>query len=291
MKIAAWLLSRREELNPEEGGGSAAAPEDWRQALPEHYEVEGKDDKGQPVKTKVSLRSAKTFEKFKDVAGVARGYLELERKAGDGVKIPGADAKPEERRAFYDKLGVPKDASGYDINVPKLEGASIREETLAKAKAIALKHGVATAALQELTNTVLEDMAGSRDQMVKAWQDSHEETIEKEWGANLKPNAERARRTFEQFFGGKEGDVAKLLVATGLEHHPGILKGFYEISKHFREHPYISGEVVGEIGAKEAEARRSQIRTELSKDGIADRDRSRLQAELERLLQAQYGTG
>lgn len=287
MKLAAWLLSSREEGAPDPENGAGGS---WRDQLPEFDEVAGKNDKGEPVTNKVPLRGDLSLKDIKDLPGLARAYRDTKKMVGAATKIPGADAKLEERRAFYDKLGVPKDVDGYKVEVPKYEGVTIRDDTMAKVKGLALKHGVLPAALQELTNAVVEDMAGSREQMVKAWQDSHEETIEKEWGENLKANAERARRTFETFFGGKDGEVAKLMVATGLEHHPGILKGFYALSKHFREHPYISGEVAGEMGAKEAEGKRSALRQELMKDSTTEADRRRILGEIERLARAQYGS-
>lgn len=287
MKLAAWLLSRREEA---EGAGGGSGDGSWRDQLPDNYEVDAKDDKGQPVKTMIPLRGDKMLERYKTIEELARGHIELRKTASASIaKVPGADAKPEERRAFYDKLGVPKDVEGYKVEVPTYEGVTIRDDTMVKVKGLALKHGVLPAALQELTNAVVEDMAGSREQMVKAWRDSHEETIEKEWGENLKANAERARRTFEQFFGGKDGEVGKLLKATGLEYHPGILKGFYELSKHFREHAYIGGDVSGEQTKADIRRKIDTKLVEFSKIE-SDRDRAKLSREMEGLYRALYGS-
>ncbi len=60
---------------------------------------------------------------FKDPAAVLGSYRNLEKLHGvpaeQLVKLPGADAKPEDWAPIYDKLGRPKTADMYDVPLPE----------------------------------------------------------------------------------------------------------------------------------------------------------------------------
>lgn len=45
--------------------------------------------------------------------------INQEKLLGNAIRIPGKDAKPEEREAFLNKLGRPEKAEGYEFAVPK----------------------------------------------------------------------------------------------------------------------------------------------------------------------------
>lgn len=52
------------------------------------------------------------LDKFKDVNGLAKSYLELETKLGEGFKMPETD---EDKAKLFAKLGRPGDAEGYEL--------------------------------------------------------------------------------------------------------------------------------------------------------------------------------
>jgi hypothetical protein len=87
----------------EAGGGGAAAPE-WLGGLPE------------------DLRGDATLGRYKSLEDFARGHVELRKVAGSRVIVPAADADDATRAQFYEAIGRPKDAGGYEFEVP--EGAS-----------------------------------------------------------------------------------------------------------------------------------------------------------------------
>ncbi|MBO5997946.1 MAG: hypothetical protein J6P93_05415 [Alphaproteobacteria bacterium] len=61
--------------------------------------------------------------KFLDAKGnlnadaLLQSYLELEKKMGTMVHIPASDASDDERKAFYQKLGVPTNAEDYHLEI------------------------------------------------------------------------------------------------------------------------------------------------------------------------------
>ena len=57
----------------------------------------------------------KRLTKFTNISDLAKSYAELEGKIGNSIVKPGKDATAEETSAFYEKLGRPKDASGYSL--------------------------------------------------------------------------------------------------------------------------------------------------------------------------------
>lgn len=58
------------------------------------------------------------FADFDDPQKLAKSYAETKRLVGQKLGIPAADATPEAKAAFYEQLGVPKEAAGYGLGVP-----------------------------------------------------------------------------------------------------------------------------------------------------------------------------
>lgn len=54
--------------------------------------------------------------RFKSHNDLGKSYLELERRLGASVVLPGKDAKPEEVEAFYKRLGRPDSKDGYELD-------------------------------------------------------------------------------------------------------------------------------------------------------------------------------
>lgn len=71
--------------NTGEGGG-AGAPPDWRAALPE------------------AIRADPSLASFKDVGALAESFIQTKSLVGASVRPPGPNAKPEDKKAFVDRL-------------------------------------------------------------------------------------------------------------------------------------------------------------------------------------------
>lgn len=66
--------------------------------------------------------------RFKSQNQLAKSYLELERRLGSSVMPPGQNATPEERAAFYEKLGRPKSSDEYKFDPVFLPDGVTRAE-------------------------------------------------------------------------------------------------------------------------------------------------------------------
>lgn len=83
------------------------------------------DDKGtfKAGWTKVYGLPETLEKKFTTPEGLLKSYTSLERMLGqDKVVVPGPNSTPEERAAFYEKLGRPATPEGYGIKMPEKIG-------------------------------------------------------------------------------------------------------------------------------------------------------------------------
>ena len=97
-----------ENATPEAKVETPAPAADWRESFGE-------------------FKSAAEFEKFKTPQDFAKSHLELVKMIGkDKVVLPNEKSKPEEIKAFYQKLGVPETPQGYKI--PQIEGVTLNKE-------------------------------------------------------------------------------------------------------------------------------------------------------------------
>ncbi len=64
------------------------------------------------------LKNDPALKDFKDTAALAKAYADTKKLVGQKLGIPGPDATPEQKDAFYEALGVPKEAAGYDFKIP-----------------------------------------------------------------------------------------------------------------------------------------------------------------------------
>jgi hypothetical protein len=186
----------------------------------------GRGDGGAPVKLaawaeqlppelRENPEAAKSLAKYAKVGDLAKALLEAEAKlAGGGA--PGGDAKPEERAAYWEKLGKPKTAEGYafakEPNGAPFARAAL-EANLTSSQAEALYAG-----LNELGRRQAEAAREARDRQVA----EADAAMKKEYGGRY---AEKMRF----FISGCDAagpEVRKLLYQSGLGAHPDIIKAF-----------------------------------------------------------------
>lgn len=164
-----------------------------------------------------------------------KSYRELEKSFSGRVKIPGEDATPEEIAKFNEKLGVPKDVEGYELNVPE-EVSAIRDEGIENTmKAVALESGIPAAAFDKIVgayyNKVAENMQASLEQGMTALKDELGDKYDAEVGI--------ARRFAENC----SEDFRGLLESTGLGNNPTFIKEFIRLGKKTLSDSLIKGTV------------------------------------------------
>lgn len=182
---------------------TSGAPTDWRATLPEE------------------LRGEKSFEKFKSVPEVAKSYLELQKSMGNAIRIPKADAKPEEWDTYYSKIGRPESPDKYELKHPEADKGGKYDEALEKeVRAHAHANGLTTVQAQK----ELDWINGRSTQQLSAFRTSLEEgvaNLKKEWGADFDKKIGPAAASIKEFGG---DDFVKVLDESGLGNHPMLIK-------------------------------------------------------------------
>ena len=206
--------------------GSAQASTDWTSGL--------SDDQKGYVQTKG----------FKDPSAVLESFRGLEKtigaKAEHVIKLPENMDSPE-GRAIWEKLGAPKDAKEYKIEIPKEFG----DEALATGlRDVAHKSGMTHKQVENLVtwfnghNEGLNKVALEEHQ-AKATQEN--DSLKKDWGQAYEQNKEIANRAAL-----KLGVDKDLLMGLAEVLGPAkAFKGLYELGVKTGEAAFVGGKSAG----------------------------------------------
>lgn len=173
------------------GGGGAGDPPDMAWASG----ISADKADGEELSDREWLEK-RGYKDFGKVVADARGLERSLRESGK-VKIPTAESKPEEVKAFREAIGVPETAEGYEVKLPEVEGGDFKLELdtdfLDPMRKIAHEHNVPAAAFQAMADQMvqqqLEDM---KSEGVRA--DQEVAAVLKDWGKD----AERKKMDFRR---------------------------------------------------------------------------------------------
>ena len=205
---------------------SAPAPTDWTTGL--------NDD----------LRSYVQNKGFKDTAAVVESYRNFEKLHGvpqDRIlKLPENLDTPE-GRAIFERLGAPKDAKDYSINLPK-EGA---DEALANGlREVAHKTGMTQRQVENIVNWwngLNETRTKQSAEEIQAKLNDAQNNLKKEWGAAFDQNRQIADQGAIKL-GMSEAEVQALGNVLGPDKAMQLL---YRMGRSTGEAPFISGQNAG----------------------------------------------
>lgn len=168
----------------------------WRDSLPEN------------------LKADPSLSSFKDVAALADSFVRTKALVGSSIRVPGADASAEDRKAFIERLQkaspdlvfAPDNADEAVIEglykklgrPDKAEDYTVDEDT---AKVIRLDVMRELAGKTGLTKSQFQKLAKAEAETVKAAQAAHAagyEALDKEWGAAAKERVQAAAAVAEK---------------------------------------------------------------------------------------------
>lgn len=180
-------------------------------------------------------------------------------KAGRTLVMPKDDATPEERAAFFQKLGAPDKADGY-----KLPEALAQDPVAQKFRDIAHKSGMLPKQFEESLAFVTAEAKAIQEQQqqqraVQGEQDMG--ALKGEWGAKYDENIELAKRAAQNFIPAKDG-AERTQILTKIEEAIGtgqMLKLFAKIGEGLGEHQVHSSGDAGNFGAMTPGAAKARI--------------------------------
>lgn len=202
------------------------------------------------------------------------------------VKLPKADAKPEDIRAFYERLGAPKDAKEYDFaTVKHADGseisAGLADSLRAESFARGLKKDDATALAAAVVKS-LDSEKSTQKTVADAKLTDEKAKLAKDWGANFEFNRLKAMEGVRRSGISPEG-VAALESQIG---YAAVMDHFRKIGSSTAEDIFVerghgsNGQVTTREGAI---ARRAELKADkawaaryLSGDQTAKREMDQL---------------
>lgn len=220
-----------------QGAPAAGAPAgnqapDWRSSLPEE------------------LRNEKVFEsiKAKDMNEafpvLAKNYVHAQKLVGaDKLVVPGPNATPEEKDAFYTKLGRPAKAEEYGYKLPE----GLTEDRIDKGRIDTWRKefheaGIPKAAAERILNKYLADEFGTvqaREQARQQELQQNELKVKEEFGVKFDEKVNFARLALREF---GNDNLVQVLESTGLGSNPEFVKLFATIGEKLADHRAISGQ-------------------------------------------------
>ncbi len=143
--------------------------------------------------------------RFDSQVACANSYLDLESSMGDRVKIPGPDAPPEEKSAFYRKQGWPENKENY--SKPELEeGQELNEQLYNGIVDAAHKAGITDSQFSALTKDYMEvekAISAARQVQEDAEFERHktesDRVLHEEYGADYDKNIELSSRVYTEY--------------------------------------------------------------------------------------------
>jgi hypothetical protein len=226
-------------------GQTQAAPASAKQApeLPGFSAAATKALKADP-------RFATLVGKFKSFDDMATAHMELESKLGNHVEIPTEKSTPEERAAFYKKLGVPDTADQYaleQMDLPPGLAYNAEVEGKFREKAIELHLDPSQAAgIYGWANQLAVDAHVAAEADRKREMTETVAALRKEFGSATQAELASVNR-FVKEMGANIPGLAADLEATSFGNKGSAIRLFARIAKDYANHRLASGE--GGVGA------------------------------------------
>lgn len=148
-------------------------------------------------------------------AGLAE--TKAEPKQESGLKLPGADAKPEDWQAFYRQIGAPEKAEDYGIKAPEGQDDAFAKEAAGEFAKFGLRKDQASgitawwnAKVEALAKADAEAKAAN-DKAMQVKNDGEQAALKSEWGQSYDTNVAMAKRAVTQYFGDKAEPILQAI--------------------------------------------------------------------------------
>lgn len=255
--------------------GDTAAAVDWRAGITD------------PDGLEIAKRTA-------SVNDLAKSAADLRKANGSMIRVPAADAKPEEVAKFRKAIGAGEKQEEYTAAVDIGREATEADKPVIDAVAKVMHaNGVPLTAVKAVTKAVTElavAQAQEADRVALGKRAEAETALKKELGADYDKHIEVAIRA-RNAFGGKElVDFLDNTIVQGqkLGDHPVLVKAFGNVGLRMGE-----GDFIGAVGTSQRESVQGQIDTIMLENppGSTKYADPGVQKQLKALHEQLHGTG
>ncbi len=192
----------------------------------------------------ISEENLASVSKYESKDALAGGYRELVSKMGTQVEMPTDETSAENRSAFYQKLGMPGDVSGY--TKPTIaEGLSLDEEFFGDMAGIAHAEGVSDKQFSAFVNRVIERQVKAAELQVAEETRINEEAVKKlheDWGVDYDKNVEVSKRALKELVPDEMKEAfTDILVDNNLDNNPVFIKVMNSIGAKMLDDTLVKG--------------------------------------------------
>lgn len=160
--------------------------------------------------------------KFNSVDDLAKSYVGLEKKMGQGKRVPQEEAPQEEWREFYQELGAPSSAEAYQTPDEMPEGFA---DMMQRARNVAHEKGLTQDQFGNMIEPFLEAEKERQivsDNAVKESKDRWKRQLQEQYGTEYESKSALAQRAYEAVVNNNP-DLQEVFDATGMGHHPAVM--------------------------------------------------------------------
>jgi len=193
---------------------------------------------------------------------LTKSYRELEKHFGvppnQLAKLPGPTSKPEDVRAFWDKLGVPGKPEDYDFSGVKIDGNALSEDLVSSLRSALASANVAkdkAAPIAEAFVKWMNDGDTREKTVLQNKIDMEKAELEKSWGANHQYNLLRADEGARKF-GITREEMNALGAQLGVQR---VAEMFRRIGEGLKEDTLVGGAGMPGNVPRTAEAARARL--------------------------------
>jgi len=172
-------------------------------------------------------------------------YKNLEKEMSGRVKLPTDKSTPEERSAFYQKLGTPESIKGYTR--PELaEGQEYDEEFLGEMAAVAHAEGVSDKQFSKFIEKYIGIQASQAEAKLEAENREASATVEelqREWAGDYEKNLEVSKRAIRELVPEDMKDsFAGVLAEKNLDNNLTFIKAMHAIGAQMLDDTLVKGD-------------------------------------------------
>lgn len=188
------------------------------------------------------VKADKVWESVPDLKTLTKAYADATKYNVGALKLPAADAPPEEWAKVYDKLGRPSSPEGYQI--PE----QVKTPTIEAMRGVAHTAGVNS----KQWDTIMAGLARTQQDQLQAQKEESTaatDQLKADWGGAYDRNLGLVQRVIRTYMG---DDGLETVVKSGLGNNVSWLKGMATMAKALEEQGVINGDVEGVMGKEAA---------------------------------------
>ena len=168
--------------------------ENWRNVLPE------------------DIREEECWDVVTDFGNLAKQFVNQRKAIGkDKVVLPGANATPEEKSAFYDSIGRPKTPQDYKVDIPEEMSEFYTPEVVAEQAKLAHEIGATNEQFAAYMQKSMEhdaQLIQQQDEAQRQATQAAEDVLRKEFGAAYDQRIHVANRLVSEALPNEEAQMA-----------------------------------------------------------------------------------